>query len=70
MPALRRNIEELDVLINAYSVAGDKETVGQLEKLRKNLSAMLDGILSDTSGMDDTIRSIVDSLEKDSKETE
>jgi hypothetical protein len=70
MPALRKNIDELDVLINAYSVAGDKEFVDQLEKLRKNLEAMLEDVLKNSTGADETIMAIVDSLEKNSKETE
>ena len=70
MPALRKNIDELDVLINAYSVAGDKEFVDQLEKLRENLEAMLEDVLKNSTGADETIMAIVDSLENNSKETE
>jgi hypothetical protein len=70
MPALRKNIDELDVLINAYSVAGDKEFVDQLEKLRENLEAMLEDVLKNSTGADETIMAIVDSLDRDSKETE
>ena len=68
MPALRKNIDELDVLINAYAVAGDKEFVAQLEELRENLGAMLKDILNNSNGADETIMAIVDSVEKDSKE--
>lgn len=70
MPALRKNIDELDVLINAYSVAGDEEFVDQLEKLRENLEAMLEDVLKNSTGADETIMAIVDSLENNSKETE
>ena len=70
MPALRKNIDELDVLINAYSVAGDEEFVDQLEKLRENLEAMLEDVLKNSTGADETIMAIVDSLDRDSKETE
>jgi len=70
MPALRKNIDELNVLINAYSVAGDEEFVDQLEKLRENLEAMLEDVLKNSTGADETIMAIVDSLDRDSKETE